>query len=61
LIRRDTPSADLTELVVRREGDGMVYATVFGQLIEAEPGRLSVQYSRTPWRDDGWKAVTRRS
>jgi hypothetical protein len=61
LIRRDAPSTDLTELVVRRERDGMVYATVFGQLIESEPGRLSLQHSRTPWRDDGWEALTRRS
>ena len=54
LVRRDAPSDDLTELVVRRELNGLVYATVFGQLIESEPGRLRLQHSRTPWRSDGW-------
>jgi uncharacterized protein with NRDE domain len=54
LIRRDAPSADLTELVVRRERDGVVYATVFGQLIESARGRLRLDYSRTPWLNDSW-------
>ena len=54
LITQDEPSPDLTELVVRRERDGLVYATVFGQLIESEPGRLRLTYSRTPWIYDGW-------
>jgi uncharacterized protein with NRDE domain len=59
LIRRDAPSADLTELVVRRDLNGAVYATVFGQLIESAPGKLQLQYSRTPWKDDGWATLTR--
>jgi hypothetical protein len=58
LIRRDAPSPDLTELVVRRERDGVVYATVFGQLIESEPGRLHLDYSRTPWLDDSWESLS---
>jgi uncharacterized protein with NRDE domain len=61
LVRRDAPSADLTELVVRRERDGFVYATVFGQLIESAPGRLRLHYSRTPWLDDAWSTLTRHS
>jgi len=59
LVRRDEPSADLTELVVRRELNGAVYATVFGQLIESAPGSLRLHYSRTPWRDDPWSTLTR--
>jgi hypothetical protein len=59
LIGRDAPSADLTELVVRREREGVVYATVFGQLIESEPGRLGLRYSRTPWREDSWETLNR--
>ena len=59
LVRRDAPSADLTELVVRRERGGLVYATVFGQLIDAEPGSLRLEFSRTPWCNDGWKAISR--
>jgi hypothetical protein len=58
LIQREAPSPDLTELVVRRERDALVYATVFGQLIESEPGRLQLTYSRTPWIYDGWVATT---
>jgi hypothetical protein len=59
LIRREAPSPDLTELVVRRGLDGVVYATVFGQLIESQPGRLRLDYSRTPWLDDSWSTFTR--
>jgi len=54
LIERDAPSPDLTELVVRREREGLVYATVFGQLIESAPGKLRLDYSRTPWIYDAW-------
>lgn len=57
LIRSDAPSPDLTELVVRRERNGAVYATVFGQLIESAPGQLQLQYSRTPWLDDSWERL----
>lgn len=60
LIRRDAPSPDLTELVVRRERDGVTYATVFGQLIESSPGRLSLHYSRTPWLDESWVSFSQR-
>ena len=58
LIRRDAPSPDLTELVVRRERDGVVYATVFGQLIASEPGRLELDFSRTPWDGGLWSRLS---
>ena len=61
LIRRDAPSSDLTELVVRRERDGVVYATVFGQLIASEPGRLELDFSRTPWDGGLWSRLSQRS
>jgi hypothetical protein len=37
---------------VRIERELFVYATVFGQLIEAAPGSLRLTYSRTPWLAD---------
>lgn len=58
LVRRDGPRDDLTDLIVRVEREGVVYATVFGQLIEAAPERLRVQYSRTPWTDEGWTSLS---
>jgi uncharacterized protein with NRDE domain len=61
LIRRDAPSADLTELVIRRQRNDVVYATVFGQLIESARGSLRLRYSRTPWRDDEWHTLTRQT
>ena len=54
LIHRDAPSADLTDLVVRRDRDGITYATVFGQLIESAPGNFGLLYSRTPWLAGSW-------
>jgi hypothetical protein len=59
LLRQEAPSPDLTELVVRRERDGVVYATVFGQLIESAPGQLRLDYSRTPWVSESWSALSR--
>ena len=54
---RHPPQDDLTALVVRHERDGVVYATVFGQLIEAEPGRLQLEHSRTPWAESDWSTL----
>jgi len=48
------PSSEIGALVVRHEVDGDVYATVFGQLITATPGALSILHSRTPWQRDTW-------
>jgi uncharacterized protein with NRDE domain len=52
------PADDPGALVVRHERDGQVFATVFGQLIEAEPGRLRLEYSRTPWSDQPWTELS---
>ena len=49
LVESAAPADDPAALVVRHEQDGLVYATVFGQLIEATPGRLRCEYSRRPW------------
>ena len=54
LVQAAPPADDPGALVVRHERDGQVFATVFGQLIEAEPGRLRLEYSRTPWSDQPW-------
>jgi hypothetical protein len=48
------PADDPAALVVRHEAEGQVYATVFGELIEAVPGRLRLEYSRQPWTTQPW-------
>jgi hypothetical protein len=50
------PTDDLAALVVRHEHEGLVFATVFGQLIEAQRGQLHLEYSRQPWTS-GWQQV----
>jgi hypothetical protein len=57
LVEGHTPADDPGALVVRHQRDDLVYATVFGELIEAEPGRLRLEYSREPWSAGPWKAV----
>jgi hypothetical protein len=57
LVESTPPQDDPAALVVRHEQDGLVYATVFGQLIEAAPGRLRCEYSRRPWTTEPWTAV----
>ena len=54
LVQGETPQDDPAALVVRHEKDDLVFATVFGQLIEATPGRLHLEHSRTPWTTEGW-------
>lgn len=49
------PADDRTALVVRHEFETDTYATVFGQLITASPGRLTLRYSRTPWERGSWR------
>ena len=39
------------------EQDGLVYATVFGQLLEAAPGHLDLEYSREPWCQAAWTVL----
>ena len=57
LVAKEPPQDDPGALVVRHEQDGLVYATVFGELIDAEPGRVRLEYSREPWSTGPWKAV----
>ncbi len=57
LVSKEPPQDDSGDLVVRHEEDGLVYATVFGELIEAAPGRLQLEYSRRPWATEPWQAL----
>jgi hypothetical protein len=52
LVTGQTPHDDPAALLVRHATESFVYATVFGQLIEAQPGSLQLTYSRTPWLGD---------
>lgn len=45
---------DAASLLVRHEHAGSTFATVFAQVLEAEPGRLTAAYSRTPTAADSW-------
>ena len=56
LVQAAPPQDDLGALVVRHERDGLVYGTVFGELLEAEPGRLRIEHSRRPWERGPWQA-----
>jgi len=56
LVEREPPVDDPAALVVRHEQGDAAFATVFGQLIEAMPGQLRVEYSRQPWTADPWTA-----
>jgi hypothetical protein len=57
LVQESGPEDDPAALVVRHEEEGLVYATVFGQLMHAVPGRLRLEYSRTPWLPGSWTDV----
>ncbi len=57
LLSTEPPQDDPSALVVRHEQDGLVYASVFGELIEAAPGRLQLEYSRRPWAAGPWQAL----
>ena len=52
------PSDDPAALVIHREREGEVFATVFGQLVTARSGRLELEYSREPWRKGSWTGVS---
>ena len=54
LVRQAPPQDDPGALVVHHEEDGKVFATVFGELIEAERGRLRIEHSRRPWTGEPW-------
>jgi uncharacterized protein with NRDE domain len=53
IVEAETPRDDPASLLVRHETETFVYATVFGQLIDAKPKQLHIDYSRTPWIP-GW-------
>lgn len=58
ILRRQSPKDDPAALVVRHEDQGgRVFATVFGQLVEAQPGRLRLDHSRQPWTDRPWQSL----
>ena len=62
LVQGPPPSEDPGALVVRRQVSDpelgtFVFATVFGELIEAAPGRLRLEYSRTPWTTQPWETA----
>jgi hypothetical protein len=54
LLRTGPPADDPGALVVRHERDGQVFATVFGELVEAAPGLLRLSHSREPWTGHPW-------
>lgn len=49
-----TPSPDQGAMIVRREIDGDVYETVFGQFIAGRPGVLRIDHARLPYRPQQW-------
>jgi hypothetical protein len=57
LVQSAPPRDDPGALVVRHERDGLVYATVFGELIEAAPGYLRIEHSRQPWTARPWTSL----
>ncbi|TFV81450.1 hypothetical protein E4P40_15765 [Blastococcus sp. CT_GayMR20] len=57
LVHESGPADDPSALAVRHEQDGLVYATVFGQLVRAAPGSLRLEYSRRPWIPGAWTDV----
>ncbi|WP_233517519.1 NRDE family protein [Geodermatophilus marinus] len=57
LVQGAPPQDDPGALVVRHERDGLVFATVCGQLIEARPGALRLEFSRRPWTPGSWQAL----
>jgi hypothetical protein len=57
LVQDGPPRDDPAALLVRHEQDGLVYGTVFGELIDAQPGRLRLEYSRRPWTGQPWETL----
>jgi hypothetical protein len=55
LVTGRTPQDDPAALVVRHQAEDLIFATVFGQVITASPGSLSLGYSRTPWQAGTWR------
>jgi hypothetical protein len=62
VLRRTEPRDDLASLVVRHERQDeqqqrQVFATVFGEILEATPGHLQLQFTRTPWGTHEWREL----
>ena len=57
LVQNGPPKDDPAALVVRHEQDGQVFGTVFGELIDARPGLLRIEYSRQPWTGQPWPTL----
>ena len=57
LVQDGPPKDDPAALVVRHEQDGLVFGTVFGELIDARPGLVRLEYSRQPWSGEPWRAL----
>ncbi len=58
LVQAGPPRDDPAALVVRHERDGLVFGTVFGELIDARPGSVRLEYSRAPWERQPWRTLT---
>lgn len=54
IVGRQEPRDDPAALVVRHASGDLVYATVFGQVITAALGEVSLRWSRTPWIQSSW-------
>ncbi|HEU0103998.1 MAG TPA: NRDE family protein [Mycobacteriales bacterium] len=57
VVAGSTATDEPTSLLVHVERDDLTYATVIAQVIEAQPGRVQVRYSRTPaadWTERSW-------
>jgi hypothetical protein len=57
LVQTGPPQDDPAALVVRHEQDGLVFGTVFGELIDARPGQVRLEYSRHPWSGEPWQTL----
>jgi hypothetical protein len=62
VLRRTEPRDDPASLVVRHERESpdherQVFATVFGEVLQGQPGRLQLQFSRTPWGTHEWQQL----
>jgi hypothetical protein len=58
MVRGSAPADDPAALLVRHRHGDRVFATVFGQLIEARPGAVEIAYSRTPGGAESWARRT---
>lgn len=58
LVARFPIQDDTASLLVRQEREGRVYGTVFGQMIRAAAGRLTVTWSRSPWESASWTELS---